>query len=168
MSVKISSKTSKRGLSENHGCHVAKCRWGLGKHRFLNGQKSAGSSTKYAYASTGLGQFLWNVYSHVDRSSTQNWINIDWKWPRIGHFICGSPLFPPNRGHSTGRFQVVQQIHYMEVSWNRGAPSHPFIDRIFHERNHPAIGDSHGLETSMSKTTSSIAMDNLRYPAKQK
>jgi hypothetical protein len=80
------------------------------------------------------------MYSHVDRSSTQNWINIDWKWPSIGHFICGSPLFPPNHGHSTGQFQVVQQIHYMEESWNRGTPSHPFIDRIFHERNHPAIG----------------------------
>jgi hypothetical protein len=58
MSVKISSKTWKLGLSENHGCHVAKCSWGLGKHRFLNGQKSAGSSTTFAYASTGLGQFL--------------------------------------------------------------------------------------------------------------
>ena len=30
----------------------------------------------------------------------------------------------------------------MEVSWNGGTPSsHPFLDRIFHEINQPAIGD---------------------------
>ena len=29
----------------------------------------------------------------------------------------------------------------MEVSWNRGAPNHPFHFRIFHEINNPAIGN---------------------------
>ena len=36
-----------------------------------------------------------------------------------------------------------QVTSYLVVSWNRGTPSsHPFIDRIFHEINQPAIGVS--------------------------
>ena len=31
--------------------------------------------------------------------------------------------------------------HHLEVSWNRGTPSHhPYFHGIFHEINHPAIG----------------------------
>ena len=44
------------------------------------------------------------------------------------------------------------KLYYMEVSWNRGTPSHhPFLDGIFPIKNHPAIGGtSNSMETPIS------------------
>ena len=40
-------------------------------------------------------------------------------------------------------------IVYMVVSWNRATPSHhPFLDGIFHEINHPAIGVPPFMQTT--------------------
>ena len=45
----------------------------------------------------------------------------------------------------------VAVINHMEVSWNWGTPIyHPFLDAVFPNKNHPAIGVPPFWETPIS------------------
>ena len=49
-----------------------------------------------------------------------------------------------------GILWVSPTCSHMEVSWHGGTPNHPFVHRMFHEINHPAIGYRSTTYTSTS------------------
>ena len=85
----------------------------------------------------------------VMRESIPKYANFRW-WifPWFTDKDCGTRNRQKN---AIARSVVLGIVCYMEVSWNRGTPSHhPFYFRIFPEINHPAIkGYPHGYGNPM-------------------